>query len=113
LPPRVIICWNAASCWGVIWAAKSVGAVAVADWLYAWHRSVQPSSSGSKGPSFAKSVSGNLGELRTRKGGPPGSAPMNAQQASAMAIKLRHIDQEELACEIDEAVRRAIHYASM
>jgi len=30
-----------------------------------------------------------------------------------MAIKLRQIDQEELACEIDEAVRRAIHYASM
>jgi hypothetical protein len=38
---------------------------------------------------------------------------MNAQQASAMAIKLRQIDQEELACEIDEAVRRAIHYASI
>ena len=38
---------------------------------------------------------------------------MNAQQASAMAIKLRQIDQEELACEIDDAVRRAIHYASM
>jgi hypothetical protein len=38
---------------------------------------------------------------------------MNAQQASAMAIKLRQIDQEELACEIDEAVRRGIHYASM
>jgi hypothetical protein len=35
------------------------------------------------------------------------------QQASAMAIKLRQIDQEELACEIDEEVRRAIHYASM
>jgi hypothetical protein len=41
------------------------------------------------------------------------SLSMNAQQASAMAVKLRQIDQEELACEIDEAVRRAIHYASM
>jgi hypothetical protein len=38
---------------------------------------------------------------------------MNAQQASEMAIKLHQIDQEDLACEIDEAVRRAIHYASM
>ena len=38
---------------------------------------------------------------------------MNAQQASSMAIKLRQIDQEELAREIDDAVRRAIHYASM
>jgi hypothetical protein len=38
---------------------------------------------------------------------------MNAQQASAMAIKLRQIDQEDLACEIDEAVKRAIHYASI
>jgi hypothetical protein len=38
---------------------------------------------------------------------------MNAQQASAMAIKLRQIDQEDLACEIDEAVKRAIHYAQI
>ena len=38
---------------------------------------------------------------------------MNAEQASKMAIKLHQIDQEDLACEIDEAVRRAIHYASM
>jgi hypothetical protein len=38
---------------------------------------------------------------------------MNAQQASAMAIKLRQIGQEELADETDEAVRRAIHYAPM
>lgn len=38
---------------------------------------------------------------------------MNAQQASKMAINLHLIDQEDLACEIDEAVRRAIHYASM
>ena len=32
---------------------------------------------------------------------------MNAQQASKMAIKLHQIDQEDLAREIDEAVRRA------
>jgi len=38
---------------------------------------------------------------------------MNAQQASKMAIKLHQIDQQDFACEIDEAVRRAIHYASM
>ena len=38
---------------------------------------------------------------------------MNAEQASKMAIKLHQIDQEDLACEIDEAVSRAIHYASM
>jgi hypothetical protein len=38
---------------------------------------------------------------------------MNAEQASEMAIKLRQIDQQDLACEIDEAVSRAIHYASM
>jgi hypothetical protein len=38
---------------------------------------------------------------------------MTAEQASQMAIKLHQIDQEDLACEIDEAVGRAIHYASM
>lgn len=38
---------------------------------------------------------------------------MNAQQASRMAIKLHQIDQTDFACEIDEAVRRAIHYSSM
>ena len=38
---------------------------------------------------------------------------MDAQQASEMAIKLHQIDQEDFACEIDEAVRRAIHYESM
>jgi hypothetical protein len=38
---------------------------------------------------------------------------MNAEQASKMAIKLHQIDQEDLASEIDEAVSRAIHYASM
>jgi hypothetical protein len=42
-----------------------------------------------------------------------GPLSMNAQQASEMAIKLHQIEQQDLACEIDEAVRRAIHYASM
>jgi hypothetical protein len=38
---------------------------------------------------------------------------MNAEQASEMALKLRQIDQEDFACEVEEAVERAIHYASM
>jgi hypothetical protein len=38
---------------------------------------------------------------------------MNAEQASKMAVKLHQIDQKDLACEIDEAVERALHYASM
>jgi hypothetical protein len=38
---------------------------------------------------------------------------MNAEQAAKMAIQLHQIDQEDFACEIDEAVTRAIHYASM
>jgi hypothetical protein len=38
---------------------------------------------------------------------------MNAEQASEMAIRLHQIDQEDFACEVEEAVKRAIHYASM
>jgi hypothetical protein len=38
---------------------------------------------------------------------------MNAEQASKMALKLHQIDQEDFAREIDEAVKRAMHYASM
>jgi hypothetical protein len=38
---------------------------------------------------------------------------MDAQQASTMATKLHQIGQEELACEIDEAVRLATRYDSM
>jgi hypothetical protein len=38
---------------------------------------------------------------------------MNAEQASEMAIRLHQIDEEDFACEVEEAVKRAIHYASM
>jgi hypothetical protein len=38
---------------------------------------------------------------------------MSAEQASKMALKLHQIDQDDFASEIDEAVKRAIHYASM
>jgi hypothetical protein len=38
---------------------------------------------------------------------------MNTQQASTMVSKLREIGQQELACEIVEAVGRATHYESM
>jgi hypothetical protein len=38
---------------------------------------------------------------------------MNAEQASKMAIRLHQIDQEDFACEVEEAVKRAIHYASL
>jgi hypothetical protein len=38
---------------------------------------------------------------------------MNAQQASKMAIRLRQIDENEMACEIEEAVGRAKHYEAM
>ena len=38
---------------------------------------------------------------------------MNAEQASNLATELRQNDQEELACEIVEAVRLAAHYESM
>ncbi len=38
---------------------------------------------------------------------------MDAEQASKLALELRHINEEEMASEIDEAVRRAKHYDSM
>jgi hypothetical protein len=38
---------------------------------------------------------------------------MNAEQASKLAAELRQINEEEMATEIDEAVRRAKHYESM
>jgi hypothetical protein len=38
---------------------------------------------------------------------------MNAEQASNLATELRQNDQEELACEIAEAVKLAAHYESM
>ncbi|GAC1343519.1 MAG: hypothetical protein NVSMB20_19320 [Bradyrhizobium sp.] len=38
---------------------------------------------------------------------------MDAQQALKLALELRHINEEEMAGEIDEAVRRAKHYDSM
>ena len=38
---------------------------------------------------------------------------MNAEQAAKMVVKLHQIDQDDFACEIDDAVKRAIHYASM
>jgi hypothetical protein len=38
---------------------------------------------------------------------------MDAEQASKLAAELRRIKEEEMAAEIDEAVRRAKHYESM
>jgi hypothetical protein len=38
---------------------------------------------------------------------------MNAEQASTFAGRLHQIDEDELACEIDEAVGRARHYETM
>jgi hypothetical protein len=38
---------------------------------------------------------------------------MNAEQASELAVALHQMDQDEIACEIDEAVRRAKHYEAM
>ena len=38
---------------------------------------------------------------------------MNADQASKLAVRLHQIDEEELACEIDDAVGRAKHYEAM
>jgi hypothetical protein len=38
---------------------------------------------------------------------------MNAEQASKLAIRLHQMGQDELACEIDEAVGRARHYEAM
>ena len=38
---------------------------------------------------------------------------MDAEQASKLAAELRQINEEDMASEIDEAVRRAKHYASM
>lgn len=38
---------------------------------------------------------------------------MDTQQASTMATRLHQIEQEELACEIDDAVRLAVHYELM
>jgi hypothetical protein len=38
---------------------------------------------------------------------------MNAEQASKMAVRLHQINQDELACEIEEAVGRAKHYDAM
>jgi hypothetical protein len=38
---------------------------------------------------------------------------MDAQQASQLAISLHQIGEDELAGEIDEAVRRAAHYETM
>jgi hypothetical protein len=38
---------------------------------------------------------------------------MDAQQASELARSLHRVGEEELACEIDEAVGRATHYEAM
>src|SRR6266403_5261811 len=38
---------------------------------------------------------------------------MNAEQASKLAVRLHQMGQDELACEIDEAVGRAKHYDAM
>ena len=38
---------------------------------------------------------------------------MNADQASKLALKLHHMGQDEMACEIDEAVGRAKHNEAM
>jgi hypothetical protein len=41
------------------------------------------------------------------------SRSMDAQQASELAISLHQMGEDELACEIDEAVGRATHYEAM
>ena len=38
---------------------------------------------------------------------------MNAEQASKMAAMLHQMGQDELACEVEEAVGRAKHYDAM
>jgi hypothetical protein len=38
---------------------------------------------------------------------------MNAEQASKLAVMLHQIGQDEMACEIDEALGRAKHYEAM
>ncbi len=38
---------------------------------------------------------------------------MDAEQASKLAVRLHHIGQDEMGCEIDEAVGRAKHYEAM
>ena len=38
---------------------------------------------------------------------------MNAEQAAKLALRLHRMDEEEMACEIDEAVGRAKHYEAM
>jgi hypothetical protein len=38
---------------------------------------------------------------------------MTAEQASKLAAGLHQMGQDELACEIDEAVGRARHYEAM
>jgi hypothetical protein len=38
---------------------------------------------------------------------------MDPQQAATLATGLHQIDQQDLACEIDEAVKLASHYESM
>jgi hypothetical protein len=38
---------------------------------------------------------------------------MNAEQASKLAAMLHRIGQDEMACEIDEAIGRAKHYEAM
>jgi hypothetical protein len=38
---------------------------------------------------------------------------MDAEQASKLAARLHHMGQDEMGCEIDEAVGRAKHYEAM
>jgi hypothetical protein len=38
---------------------------------------------------------------------------MNAEQASKLAAMLHRMGQDEMACEIDEAIGRAKHYEAM
>jgi hypothetical protein len=38
---------------------------------------------------------------------------MNAEQASKLAVRLHQMEEDEMACEIDEAVGRAKHYEAM
>jgi hypothetical protein len=38
---------------------------------------------------------------------------MNAEQASKLAARLHRMNEDEMACEIDEAVGRAKHYEAM
>jgi hypothetical protein len=38
---------------------------------------------------------------------------MNAEQASKLAATLHRMGQDEMACEIDEAIGRAKHYEAM